>query len=414
MKNTIEYHESVATFFSDSEEVLKKIQPKLFRDHKIEITILATSEAYNDSQRAYGIKSVKIDSPKDGRREDSTLTKKINQINEFIQRGSDDGGYQANGNKWSIFYLFKELITVCREHGYNFYRGQRQNWPTVPGIYRNLRSVDEQSYASQFEKIYLDISREFPEDVVYYKLEQDKLLQRADQLAILQHYGLPTSLIDITENPFVALQFMSCFKKMWEPQLEIYKIDSNSNGTIDDPHSLVTFVHKTIKNKRIKAQRGAFLNFDKLKNLLFINSDGWNMSSEYQPIERVILSVKFSYDESIDYLKQQEANCCETSDFSKQLRISMEEKKGEKEKEELFIQKYYDNVQAELKRKLAEYHYFVKSLFPDFSDYVNFQNKMFSSPKKERPNFAGQSKNDNNPLDTMQNQLEQHKHVASL
>ncbi len=84
--------------------------------------------------------------------------------------------------------------------------------------------------------------------------------------AILQHFKvLPTSLIDITENPFVALQFMSCFKKMWEPQLEIYKIDSNSNGTIDDPHSLVTFVHKTIKNKRIKAQRGAFLRTDSLK-----------------------------------------------------------------------------------------------------------------------------------------------------
>ncbi len=64
-----------------------------------------------------------------------------------------------NGNKWSIFYLFKELITICRDMDIISYRGQRQIGPRYResiGIFVVLMS---KSYASQFEKIYLDISK---------------------------------------------------------------------------------------------------------------------------------------------------------------------------------------------------------------------------------------------------------------
>ena len=47
------------------------------------------------------------------------------------------------------------------------------------------------------------------------------------------------------------------------PQIEFYKFNPQKDA--DD--SLLTFTHKKNNNKRIKAQKGAFINYDKI-NLL--------------------------------------------------------------------------------------------------------------------------------------------------
>lgn len=74
-----------------------------------------------------------------------------------------------------------------------FYRGQCNQYKPLPGIYRK---------DNHFQK----------EDVLYHELilrcpEHFRGLSHIDTLVLMQHYGLPTRLLDITSNPLVALYF---------------------------------------------------------------------------------------------------------------------------------------------------------------------------------------------------------------
>lgn len=85
-----------------------------------------------------------------------------------------------------------QINTEAKCELYFFYRGQRNNHKPLPGIYRN----------NLINK----------EDVLYHELilrcpEVFRGLTHLDTLVTMQHYGLPTRLLDVTSNPLVALYF---------------------------------------------------------------------------------------------------------------------------------------------------------------------------------------------------------------
>lgn len=84
-------------------------------------------------------------------------------------------------------------IYDCNVHSISLYRGQANyNWQLTPNVYRNGQFKYESIYVKELERIR---PLEFTNCDNFTKLVK------------MQHYGLPTRLLDVTLNPLVALYF---------------------------------------------------------------------------------------------------------------------------------------------------------------------------------------------------------------
>lgn len=425
-------YENKGNLFIDDKKVEEKINSRLYNTSKVKIKVIPTivlDDNINIGKDKYLITEVSTDE----NCKDEDLKKAILDLNTKIEQGN-----RFDRKSWQLFYLFKEIITMLKTLGYNYFRGQQQDWITKPAIFRNYIRKDyvnenKQYYFNEFERLYKEICHEFPDELKYIEYPKEKgdntsIQNRANSLSILQHYGIPTSLLDITENPFVALLFMfGTDKPILNPQFESYQIYEEHESK-----SIVSFVDKTAQNKRIKAQNGAFLNYDKLEDIMQITDDDFQIDLEYCPINRVIINVEIEKDYTIKYLKKvllDESNkdleikfnigkfmrdinieslSTEDLTFEEELKKlysgigdynkrfindyitilkqsflydknEIEEYKDVMEsKSDEIIKKTFINIKNEMILKLEEYNYLEKKLYPDFVDYLRFKNNEYA------------------------------------
>lgn len=317
--------------------------------------------------RLLGIKLIDNGKYADNKKLKNTIKRCNLSIKRNLSRGS-----------WQIFYLYKELLqTLLGDDLYfNYFRGQAGDYPLLPGV---LRSETTKYYLRNFENIYKRMSFEFPDMVNYTKLiDDDSLNSRESDLSLLQHFGLKTSLLDITRNPYIAMLFMlrDSIEKYEEPTLYLFKINNNCDD--DNKLNLFTEVKKSHINDRILAQKGAFLNFEKA----ILNKSG---AKEVDTIHyvKIVLRLesekyKNAIDKQFDLLNDLKNDLKNDKDLNKI--VNDPEEVDEFLEKVTFIKEHMDEVQIkclqhindELSQKLYEYYYTKEDMFSDFENRIKY------------------------------------------
>ena len=142
---------------------------------------------------------------------------------DAMQRWAEEFPYERQRVS-DIAWELRKIIRAFEQGGSNnFYcRGVgRIIYPEVSGVFRGNRKYEE-------DRLYREMVASFPEEF--------HGLKYLDRLAKMQHYELPTRMLDITSNPLVAL-YMACNK--------IYTGDPEQ---LDDGEVILYF-NQSIKNR---------------------------------------------------------------------------------------------------------------------------------------------------------------------
>lgn len=361
-----------------------------FIKNTIVIKYIPNISAALSGNRNYNIISVKLVQSNDEENK-KKIEELVNRCNNSITR-------EKKISHWQVFYLYKELLQTLTgdELNFNYFRGQSDKNELLPGALRYSKNSD---YIRDFEGLYLRLSYEFPDIINYVSMSESNIAERETNLSVLQHYGLKTALLDITKNPYIAMLFMlrENIDEYRSPTLYLFKINDKE---FDNP-TLFSEVRKSHTNERIIAQKGAFLNFEKVQK---------NKLLKAIPYVKIILEFdEYKYQEALIF--ENSANIMRKYNLIKNNEIgsaedlnTIKESKDYYEKNINKIIELFDSVETtkedcleyinnELTQKLKEYYYTKEDMFPDFENKIRYLSNKYVNDDIQDKNYKKRKNN---------------------
>lgn len=180
------------------------------------------------------------------------------------------------------FYIIRDFLEYLRiiyknqeDNDSNVYRGQKNaEWELLPSIHRKRKESNNLSLKNHEMKLYENIRKQ---NLAEFQ-KQDQFI---NEIIKMQHYGIPTPLLDWTTNPLIALFFATAsgndgkifivdltkqkvvnfdetdYKKYSKFLQSIYEKENTEDFENDLEESCI-FIKSINENNRIKAQRGLF------------------------------------------------------------------------------------------------------------------------------------------------------------
>lgn len=119
----------------------------------------------------------------------------------------------------------ESLITALNSLQNNYiYRGHADSsWKLESTLERILGSKWTSEMASEYEDYYLNL---FKSKYHIYNENEHAPKSKLSWLSVMQHYGVPTRLIDFTESPYIALYFaLEAYNPQNKDDFAVYAID---------------------------------------------------------------------------------------------------------------------------------------------------------------------------------------------
>ena len=152
----------------------------------------------------------------------------------------------------NLFYLRENKLKSIMQEGV-FFRGQSEEFEfIIPSIFRDTKYIENEDELIK-------------EAEISYPLEIQKIKYQSDKLALMQHYGLPTRILDITTNALVALYFAVSENKDKDGVVYLFNKKTNKKEVLTSK-SIPVIIKTVLANLTYKEKLLLDLTFRKIKN----------------------------------------------------------------------------------------------------------------------------------------------------